>query len=104
VLLETERLRLRQFTAGDVGNLVELDSDPEVMRYINGGREAGLKYVRTFHQDWPDKIEGEEKRGRRVCAHATRVGGTQRVITASTRLAHGRRTRRRSTIALVALR
>jgi RimJ/RimL family protein N-acetyltransferase len=38
VLLETERLTLRQFTPDDVDNLVELDSDPEVMRYINGGR------------------------------------------------------------------
>jgi RimJ/RimL family protein N-acetyltransferase len=38
VFLETERLRLRRFTADDVRNLVELDSDPEVMRYINGGR------------------------------------------------------------------
>jgi RimJ/RimL family protein N-acetyltransferase len=23
--------------------------------------KAGLKYVRTFHQEWPDKIEGEEE-------------------------------------------
>ncbi len=167
-VLETERLTLRQFTPDDVENLVELDADPEVMRYINGGRstsrveierevlpwflhyyerfdgygfwaavekatgefigwfhlrpppdaapdepelgyrlkrsawgkgyategsqaliekafkdlgaqrvwaetmvvntashrvmaKAGLKYVRTFHQDWPDKIEGEEE-------------------------------------------
>jgi RimJ/RimL family protein N-acetyltransferase len=37
-LLETERLTLRHFTTDDVDNLVELDSDPEVMRYINGGR------------------------------------------------------------------
>ena len=36
--LETEQLTLRRFTADDVDNLVELDSDPEVMRYINGGR------------------------------------------------------------------
>ena len=36
--LETERLTLRQFTPDDVDNLVELDSDPEVMRYITGGR------------------------------------------------------------------
>jgi RimJ/RimL family protein N-acetyltransferase len=36
--LETERLRLRPFTHGDVDNLVELDADPEVMRYITGGR------------------------------------------------------------------
>jgi RimJ/RimL family protein N-acetyltransferase len=37
VLLETARLRLRQFTAADLGCLVELDSDPEVMRYITYG-------------------------------------------------------------------
>jgi RimJ/RimL family protein N-acetyltransferase len=37
-VLETERLRLRRFTSDDVENLVELDGDPEVMRYINGGR------------------------------------------------------------------
>ena len=37
VFLETERLILCQFTQDDVENLVELDSDPEVMRYLNGG-------------------------------------------------------------------
>lgn len=36
--LETERLRLRRFTPDDVDLLVELDSDPEVMHYITGGR------------------------------------------------------------------
>lgn len=38
IFLETERLELRRFTDDDVENLVELDSDPEVMRFINGGR------------------------------------------------------------------
>ncbi len=38
IFLETERLQLRRFTADDAENLVELDSDPEVMRFINGGR------------------------------------------------------------------
>jgi len=37
IFLETERLILRRFTQDDVENLVELDSDPEVMRYLNGG-------------------------------------------------------------------
>ena len=37
VFLETERLILRRFTEDDVDNLVELDSDPAVMRYLNGG-------------------------------------------------------------------
>jgi len=34
--LETARLVLRRFTAGDVEVLVELDSDLEVMRYLTG--------------------------------------------------------------------
>ncbi|HET6989001.1 MAG TPA: GNAT family N-acetyltransferase [Kribbella sp.] len=34
--LETERLRLRRFGGQDVGALVELDSDPEVMRFLTG--------------------------------------------------------------------
>src|SRR4051794_2029291 len=38
IFLETERLVLRRFTADDVDDLVELDSDPDVMRFINGGR------------------------------------------------------------------
>lgn len=37
VFLETDRLVLRRFTAADVDNLFELDSDPEVMRFLNGG-------------------------------------------------------------------
>jgi len=35
--LETDRLRLRQFTTDDVEHVVELDADPDVMRWINGG-------------------------------------------------------------------
>ena len=38
IFLETERLVLRQFTEDDIDDLVELDSDPEVMHFINGGR------------------------------------------------------------------
>lgn len=37
VYLETERLTLRRFTTDDVDILVDLDSDPEVMRYLTGG-------------------------------------------------------------------
>ncbi len=36
--LETERLVLRRFTEADVDNLLELDSDPEVMRFLTGGK------------------------------------------------------------------
>jgi RimJ/RimL family protein N-acetyltransferase len=38
VLLETSRLILREFDESDVDNLYALDSDPGVMRFINGGR------------------------------------------------------------------
>jgi RimJ/RimL family protein N-acetyltransferase len=37
ILLETARLRLRRFTEADIDRLVELDADPEVMRYITYG-------------------------------------------------------------------
>jgi RimJ/RimL family protein N-acetyltransferase len=34
----TDRLVLRRFTESDVDNLVELDSDPRVMRFLTNGR------------------------------------------------------------------
>jgi len=37
ILLETARLRLRGFVRADVDRLVELDSDPEVMRHVTYG-------------------------------------------------------------------
>ena len=45
--LRTERMALRPFTADDTDRLVGLDSDPEVMRYINGGRPTPRNTVRT---------------------------------------------------------
>lgn len=36
--LETERLTLRPIAMDDVDLLIELDGDPEVMRYISGGK------------------------------------------------------------------
>ncbi|WP_198427501.1 GNAT family N-acetyltransferase [Streptomyces buecherae] len=36
VFVRTERLTLRRFTAADVENLVALDSDPRVMRFLTG--------------------------------------------------------------------
>jgi RimJ/RimL family protein N-acetyltransferase len=37
VFLETDRLVLRQFTLADADNLVNLDADPDVMRFVTGG-------------------------------------------------------------------
>jgi RimJ/RimL family protein N-acetyltransferase len=45
IFVETERLLLRRFTAEDIDNLVELDSDPEVMHFINGGRPTSRDEV-----------------------------------------------------------
>lgn len=45
VYLETERLVLREFTEGDVDNVVELDSDPEVMHFITGGAPTSREHV-----------------------------------------------------------
>lgn len=46
VFLETPRLVLRRFTEDDVDNLVDLDGDPEVMRFITGGRTTGQAEIR----------------------------------------------------------
>ena len=46
VILETPRLVLRQFTAGDVDNLFALDSDPQVMRYLTGGQPTPRERIR----------------------------------------------------------
>lgn len=45
--LETERMILRPITADDTQSLFELDSDPEVMRYINGGYAMPYDAVAT---------------------------------------------------------
>ncbi|MFE3858003.1 GNAT family N-acetyltransferase [Streptomyces griseorubiginosus] len=47
VFLETERLRLRAFTEADVEDLVALDGDPEVMRFLTGGAPTPPDTIRT---------------------------------------------------------
>ena len=47
IFLETEHLVLQRFTEDDVENLVELDSDPEVMRFINGGRPTTREEIES---------------------------------------------------------
>ncbi|MET7960707.1 GNAT family N-acetyltransferase [Micromonospora zamorensis] len=42
----TERLRFRRLTMADVDALVDLDSDPEVMRFLSGGVATPLATVR----------------------------------------------------------
>lgn len=50
IYLTTERLVLRWFEPHDVDNLFELDSDPEVMGFLTGGRPTTRETVeRTLH-------------------------------------------------------
>ena len=46
VILETPRLVMRQFTEDDVDNLFNLNSDPQVMRYLTGGRPTAREEIR----------------------------------------------------------
>ncbi len=51
VVLETERLRIRRFTEEDAPLLLELDSDPEVMRFVGPYQlpnvDAYREYIRS---------------------------------------------------------
>jgi len=47
IYLETDRLILRRLTDADVENLFVLDSDPAVMRFINGGKLTPREVIET---------------------------------------------------------
>jgi RimJ/RimL family protein N-acetyltransferase len=47
VFLETQRLALRRFTVADADNLVSLDADPDVMRFVTGGRPTSRGQVES---------------------------------------------------------
>ena len=68
VILETERLVLRRFTAADVDPLFVLHNDPDVMRFLTGGklvsrREVEREYRERFagHGYWVagERVTGE---------------------------------------------
>lgn len=46
IFLATDRLVLRRFTGADLDNLVDLDSDPQVMRFLTGGRPTPRAVIR----------------------------------------------------------
>jgi RimJ/RimL family protein N-acetyltransferase len=47
VFLETDRLVLRRFTSADADNLVNLDADPDVMRFVTGGIPTSRAEIQT---------------------------------------------------------
>ena len=60
VLLRTPRLTMREFTPADFDDLLRLDSDPRVLKYINGGKpmsgaevEAAVKRVTGYYALYP---------------------------------------------------
>jgi RimJ/RimL family protein N-acetyltransferase len=61
VYLDTERLALRRFTADDADLLIELDSDPAVMRYLTGGEPTAPEVIREGHL--PSILAGYDKWG-----------------------------------------
>ena len=44
--METKRLTLRRFTESDLEHIYELDNDPDVMRFINGGVTTPRQVIR----------------------------------------------------------
>ena len=62
ILLETPRLVLREFTVDDVDELVALDADPRVMRFISNGAPTAREEVEreiipaylAYHRSTPD--------------------------------------------------
>lgn len=57
--LATERLTLRPFSADEADLLIELDSDPEVMRYLSGGEPTPPEVVRE--RDLPSLLRGYDR-------------------------------------------
>ena len=60
VLLRTPRLTMREFTAADFDDLLRLDSDPRVLKYINGGKpmsraeiDATVRRVTGYYALYP---------------------------------------------------
>lgn len=45
--LATDRLVLRAFTEADTDHLLALDNDPDVMRFINGGRPTSREVIQA---------------------------------------------------------
>ncbi|WP_210728435.1 GNAT family N-acetyltransferase [Cellulomonas septica] len=57
--LRTHRVTLRPFRADDADLLVELDSDPAVMRFLSGGEPTAPELVRE--RDLPSILAGYDR-------------------------------------------
>ena len=52
VFLETERLMLRRFTPADVESLFLLHNDPEVMRFLDGGKGVSRREIEREYREY----------------------------------------------------
>lgn len=59
VFLETERLILRRLTMDDLDDLVALDSDPDVMRFLTGGKPTPREVI---EREWLPRVLGYYER------------------------------------------
>jgi RimJ/RimL family protein N-acetyltransferase len=59
VFLETERLLLRRFSEADEDHLFDLDSDPEVMRFLTGGTPTPRELIQ--HEILPRFLRSYER-------------------------------------------
>jgi RimJ/RimL family protein N-acetyltransferase len=61
IIVKTPRLVIRQFTGDDADNLFDLNSDPEVMRYLTGGRPTPREEIRDqiipFHRGVYERLD-----------------------------------------------
>lgn len=57
--LRTERVTLRPFRADEADLLIELDSDPAVMRYLSGGEPTAPELIRE--RDLPSILAGYDR-------------------------------------------
>lgn len=74
IVLETARLRLRRFTPADLELLVQLDSDPQVMRYITGGPATPRElYEQVILPRWLELYRRQPEQG--YWAAESRDGG-----------------------------
>ncbi|MFG1607920.1 GNAT family N-acetyltransferase [Actinoplanes sp. NPDC049265] len=69
--LTTERLILHPFTGADADLLIELDSDPAVMRYLTGGEPTAPETIRE--RDLPSILAGYERTGGEFGVFAART-------------------------------
>ncbi len=72
VIVETERLVLRRFTADDVDDLVALDSDPLVRRFVEDGEPVNADQAASDIEYWIRQYEQSDQFG--CWAAATKPG------------------------------